>query len=686
MPLNSTIPIGADADTGPGITPELTEILDEDNLVEWLDETQLTQITSRLLDDIESDRGTMDDYLRKYNEAIRLAKMEPETEDKTFPFVGASKVMMPYLMEAAVDFNSRVVPELIGNQNPCKIRITGEIRDEVENKSIDRRADRCATAINAILTVKMLNWRDDVDRESLILPIVGTTFKKTWYDQPRKEFRSQLVYADNLIFDHSCDNFSSVPRKTQEYVLTRNEVLTAIRSGEFTNLDEEKFRLEYGEDYDESLYEFMESACDLDLDEDGYGEPYIVNIHVESEAIVSIVPRFDEEDVELNSADEVVRINGEELYSIKTFVRDPFGSCMGLGWGILLGPLYKTINTNTRQMLDAGTLNNTAANSGFMRESVQIGSMQKPGSRVRKGKHEMIMGQFTSVPGGSGPLKDDFFNLPFNGPSEALYNLMETLKAEMRDITTGASNVEVNQGQAASLYIAQLQQALKTPTAIMIRLYSGYSKEFRRIYDLISMYMEDEDYQEILNQDQASVDADFEDESLDVTTTADPTQGSEQERLAKAQALLDEAKEAPQIANLHAAYKQYFETLGYPDSVTEKVFPTPDPNQKDPMTVAAEKVAEAEGKKGDAAMLSAQVKMADAQIKASKLEVEIAEIVSKIEKNLAEADKASNEVSVHEMKEIWSTLREDIKANASNRITSPGVAGPPGNEGVSGGA
>lgn len=682
-PINSNVPIGADSDTRPGITKKLREILKQDNLVEWLDDRVLDDIQFDLLFGIELDRESMSDYLEQYETAIKLAKMEPEVEDKTFPFVGASRVMMPYLMEAAIDFNSRVVPELIGTQTPCKIRIIGESgeSDPVNEKSIEYRADRCSTAINAILTVQIKNWRDDADRESMVLPIVGTTFKKTWYDDPRKQFKSQLVYADELIFNHNTDNFETSPRKTLPYIMTGNEVLTAIRSGEFVGLEEEQFRAD--KDEDESALEFMESACELDLDDDGYAEPYIVNIHVESEKIVSIVPRFAEEDVETNSKKEVVRITGENLYSIKTFLRDPFGSCMGLGWGIILDPLYKTINAGTRQMIDAGTLNNTAMNSGFMKETVQLGSMQKPNARLKKGVVPMVMGTFTSIPGGSGALKDDFVNFPFHGPSPAVFELLEKLKEEARTLTTAASNVEVNAGQAASLYIAQLQQALKTPTAIMIRLYSGYSQEFKRIYDLIRMYMSDEDYSNLLNVE-ASVKADFEEESHDVTTTADPSQGSEQERMTKAQTLLDEAKESQGMANLYQAYKQYFGTLGFPDSTVEMVFPKPDPNAKSPMEEAMDKTAEAELAKGQAADKSATARLMDSQIKAVKAGPEIEEIFSKIAKNLADADKADGEDGRFELKEHLTTLREALKIDGSNRNRSDGLAGPSGNQGVSG--
>ena len=60
--------------------------------------------TQRLLDEAKQ---TMGPWLKDYERALKLAKLEAETEKKTFPFEDASIVMMPFILETMLDFHSR---------------------------------------------------------------------------------------------------------------------------------------------------------------------------------------------------------------------------------------------------------------------------------------------------------------------------------------------------------------------------------------------------------------------------------------------------------------------------------------------------------------------------------------------------------------------------------------------------
>src|SRR6187431_3211682 len=54
-------------------------------------------------------------WLRKYKAALKLAKMQPtaggeDIDTKDFPFPGASTAMMPFVMQAMLDFAARAAP------------------------------------------------------------------------------------------------------------------------------------------------------------------------------------------------------------------------------------------------------------------------------------------------------------------------------------------------------------------------------------------------------------------------------------------------------------------------------------------------------------------------------------------------------------------------------------------------
>src|SRR5262245_33829072 len=100
---------------------KLVKQLDEGNLVSKLDgHPELSQSTvyEDLTEEFNDAEASMDKWLKKYKAALHLAKMQPtaggqEIETKDFPFEGASVAMMPFVMEAMLDFASRASPDLV---------------------------------------------------------------------------------------------------------------------------------------------------------------------------------------------------------------------------------------------------------------------------------------------------------------------------------------------------------------------------------------------------------------------------------------------------------------------------------------------------------------------------------------------------------------------------------------------
>jgi len=444
---------------------EMSKILAADNVASLLDDGELTNISTSISNSISSDKQSMAEWTRKYDKALKLARMKDEDGDKTFPFVGASRVMMPYVMEAALDFNARVSPDILGRKNICKITEVGkptmtQMMPEVgedgqplpdqqtEVNETKERAERVTQYINYELTQGITGWQDSQDKAFILLPIVGTYFKKNWFCSIENKQKNALVFPDHLILDHNVKTFDEVQRKTFSFELTNNEVVSQMHSGMYDDIDLDTY--DYGD-----MIEFQECHCNWDLDDDGYQEPYIVTIHSDSDKIVSIVKRFNEEDIHRKGSD-ITFIDAEEYFSCTIFLPDPNATFMGMGWGIVLSDLYETINTGMRQMIDAGTLQNTGANSGFINGSIVGG---RSVNRQQKGKVEMVMGQFTQLQG-EGKLSDNIMNFPFAGPSPVMFQLVDYLTTRTRELTM-KTNIDANPGEAAELYLARLSQAMK---------------------------------------------------------------------------------------------------------------------------------------------------------------------------------------------------------------------------------
>jgi len=619
---------------------------------------------------IQKDKASMSDWLKRYKEAVMLAKLEPEHAKKTFPFEGASNLVCSYVLEAAVDFSARATPAVLERQNICKAKIVGKERTiqyittpdgrEIEINQGNQqqikqiaaqmqqqgqpiqpqsklstekqdRADRVKTMINYDLTVGIKGWRDKVDQELYVLPIVGTTFKLTKQSAFENKRESYLIMPDKLFCDHSAQSFDEVQTKSFDYSMSKNDVVRAMNTGQFIEIDVDGYEKETTE------VDFTESHTWLDLDDDGFSEPYIVTIEKQNSKIVSIVPRFDIDDIKLNKEKKVSEIKAEEFFTMKRFLNG-FDGFMGAGWGMLLAPTFHAINTSTNQVVDGATLQNTGLSSGFIRSGGNSGA--RGGNRQRKGEISATMGSFTSIESsGTNPLSNDIVNFPFNGPSPVLFQFVEVLKQEARTLTQ-AAGVDAQPNEAAEMYLARLQQAMIKPNSIMVRVFSGLTDEIKRIYELQAEYLTQDEYFRILDDDQADWTKDYSSETLDISMTADPTQGSEQERIARTTLIKDQSLQNPAL-NARVAYGNWLEAIGVQD--VDSLLAPVESGQPDPLqemqAQAMQTMSEAEAMKGQAALMKAQNEQLRVQIEQQKLQAELDKLESESMKNLSEVDK-----------------------------------------------
>jgi hypothetical protein len=113
---------------------------------------------------------------------------------------------------------------------------------------------------------------------------------------------------------------------------------------------------------------------------------------------------------------------------------------------------------------------------------------------------------------------------------------MTFLVESSKKMTSAAYAVEAHPGEAATLYLARLQQALKTPNTIIMRVYSAQKNEYQKIALLNYEHFSDQKYNQVLDEEEEySMRDDFNPADCDVDLVADPSQGSEIERVAKAQ-------------------------------------------------------------------------------------------------------------------------------------------------------
>jgi chaperonin GroES len=275
-------------------------------------------------------------------------------------------------------------------------------------------------------------------------------------------------------------------------------------------------------------YTFIEQHTFLDLDDDGYKEPYIVTFHKESKKVVRIVARFDETTIKQGPDGKIHKIDPIQYYTKFGFIPNPDGGFYDIGFGVLLGPINESVNTLINQLLDSGHL--STLQSGF------IGK----GLRIRMGDNRFTPGEWKAVNSTGSDLKQQIVPLPTKEPSNVLFQLMGSLITSGKEL---ASVAEIfvgkmpGQNTPATTTMATIEQGMKVFTAVYKRLYRSLTEEFLKIARLNYLYLnpttEVQDLNIMINPQ------DFDPKAHKIYPGADPTAVSQTEKLLKAQGLME---------------------------------------------------------------------------------------------------------------------------------------------------
>ena len=91
------------------------------NLAEYIDEGELQNLASDLVDDFVADRQSRKDWARSYVKGLDLLGMK--IEERTQPWAGAAGVFHPVLTEAVVRFQAQAMGELFPASGPVRLSL-----------------------------------------------------------------------------------------------------------------------------------------------------------------------------------------------------------------------------------------------------------------------------------------------------------------------------------------------------------------------------------------------------------------------------------------------------------------------------------------------------------------------------------------------------------------------------------
>ena len=524
----------------------LQDNIDKINLADDLGETKLAEIGRKVVFGYHIDEDSRMDWWKLTQEGLKIARQV--AEKKSYPWAGAANIKYPLIATAAIQFAARAYPQIIKGTDVVKAQMVGKPTVDKE-----MRAKRVSMHMSYQLLEQMEEWESDTDQLLTALPVVGMYFRKTYYDTLLKRNRSIGISPENLVVNQKITDLKTSRRITEKINLYKNEVIERERAGIYVDKIHESMQQNDEEDKAEL---FLEQHCWFDLDEDGYDEPYIVTVHEESQKVCRVVARYDLEGIVLNDTNKIKKITPVDYYTDFGFLPDPAGNYYKMGFAHLLGPINETINVTINQLLDAGHLAN--CQGGFLGSGVRL-----KGGVLRVKPNEWIP---IDVPGAA--LRDNIFPLPVRDPSPVLFQLLGLLTetgmklAAVSETMTGEAP---GQNTPATTVLAMIEQGLKVFTSIYKRVFRSLKLEYKKLYRLNRLYMDDVDYIRVLDDQMAVFQADYAADDLDIVPVADPTISSEAQRLARAQAMLNALQFNPTKGGKIATLKYYYEAIGVPD-------------------------------------------------------------------------------------------------------------------------
>jgi len=535
-------------------TEELLGPDHDSNLAEFLEDAQLEELASELIDNFTTDRQSRGDWAKSYVKGLDLLGMK--IEERQQPWSGASGVFHPVLTESIVRFQAQAMGEIFPASGPVRTKIMGKQSTEKNDQ-----ANRVENEMNYMLTEEMTEYRDETEQMLFKLPLAGSAFKKVYFDPLLERPCAMFVPAEDFVVSYGATDLMTCARYTHVMKKSSNEIAKLMVNGFYKDVDlpdpepdmsdiQEKYDELDGESAvieDDDRHTLLEIHADLELpepfdDADNIARPYVVTIDKSSKMILSIRRNYYEDD--------------EKKKKIQYFVHYKYLPGLGFyGTGLihLIGGLAKSATSILRQLIDAGTLSNLPA------------GLKARGLRIKGDDSPLMPGEFRDVDVPGGAIRDAITFIPYKEPSSVLYQLLQNIVDEGRrigsvaDIQVGDINAQAPVGTTLAL----MERSMKVMSGVQSRLHAALKKELRIIASIIHDYMPAQYSYEI--EGDFSRTKDF-DKRIDVIPVSDPNAATMSQRIMQYQSALQLAQQAPQLYDMGKLHRQMLEVLGIGDA------------------------------------------------------------------------------------------------------------------------
>ena len=553
----------------------------EDSVGEWyrnvrddLEEDELQDIARTLYDNYEADKESRHEWESMFERGFDLLGLK--IEEASEPFEGACTAVHPLLIESAVKFQSKASQELFPPNGPVKAQILGKHTLEKENQAM-----RVQNFMNYQLTEQMPEYFDEFERMLFHLPLIGSSFKKLYYDASFKRPVSEFIPIDQFYVSYNASNLRNADRYTHVIYKSPVDLYREIKAEMYADVDLPEAGMINPTSFSEKMdtiiglspssdsdpqYVLLEQHCYLDINdpnsEDGESLPYIVTIEEQSKQVLSIRRNYDKDDPTKQKKVHFVHYR---------FV--PGFGFYGLGLMHFLGNLTMSATAAMRALIDAGQFANLPG--GFKAKGVRMVGNNEP----------IAPGEFKEVEATGIDLNKAIISLPYKEPSSTLYQMLQFVTAagqKFADSTEQIVSDAASYGPVGTT-MALLEASSKFFTAIHKRLHKSQRDEFKILASIDKDYLPQEYPYEVPLAERSIYQTDF-DGKIDVVPVSDPNIPSNAHRMMLANMALQMAQQSPPgMFNTEALNRTILSAANMPN-LDEILPPKPEPKPLDPVS------------------------------------------------------------------------------------------------------
>jgi hypothetical protein len=444
--------------------------------------------------------------------------------------------------------------EMFPPDGPAREKIVGDpTLDKVE------KAQRITKYTNWQLTEQMPEFRAELEQLVTQLPLGGGQYLKMTWDGNKKRPVPMFVPIDDVYLPFAATNFYTAERKTHVQYITRIEYEKRVKAGDYLDVDmrvdplppeeskasraNDKIEGRQSDGYNtDGLRTIFECYVIQDLDNGDGVSPYVISIDKNTQRVLSIYRNWEEDDE-----------TKDEMQWLVEFPFVPWRGAYPIGLIHMIGGLSAGATGALRALLDSAHINNFP---GLLKLKSGAGGQT---DRVDPTEVKEIEGTF-----GQDDIRKVLMAMPYNPPSPVLFQLLGFLVDASQNVvrTTFEEFADSNANTPVGTTLARLEQGMVVFSAIHARMHDAMARVLKLLFRLNRTYLEEA--QVIDETGELMVKrSDFEG-PMNVIPVSDPNIFSEAQRFAQIQAVMQRAKEMPQLYDLRKVEEMFLVRLKIP--------------------------------------------------------------------------------------------------------------------------